>query len=509
MLSDCKAEKAVSVTLLDPPSIKQQPAALTLCPGEKATFTVDAESSTPLTYQWYKNDIIIDGATNIQYSISNTLYADTGFYYCKVSNKCGDSLSLKVKLKLNKTLEFILKLTAQSKCEGDTVTFKVMLTGTEPLTYRWKFNNIEINGATNDSLTLYSLSKQENEGIYSCDISNICSKLNTEAFLTVNTPPLLSTIALNQSKCVGESIEYSLSPNGTEPFGFQWKKDNIDIPGASDSRFSIINIQLPDTGQYSCVVQNLCGTTLAEVANLTINPLPYFSLGRDTVISTEDTLVLAGELQKTYLWNDNSTNSTLTITGPLTEPGTYIYSLTVTDNNGCSAADTIQVAVSFIENKFNISGKVTYNNKVETPMRDTKLILINEAGEKVDSVITNNDGSYLFEKVKKGFYTISATTTMKWGGSNPIDALLINRKFLGMYSFIDKLCEKAADVNNDKTANPIDALFINRRFINIIKKFPVSDWIFENIEFNVINSDIELNIKSICAGDVNRSYPSN
>nr|MBP7497059.1 hypothetical protein [Bacteroidales bacterium] len=35
LLSDCKAEKAVSVTLLDPPSIKQQPAALTLCPGEK------------------------------------------------------------------------------------------------------------------------------------------------------------------------------------------------------------------------------------------------------------------------------------------------------------------------------------------------------------------------------------------------------------------------------------------------------------------------------------------
>src|SRR5215510_8724285 len=57
----------VSVTPAEPPKITKQPDDVTISSGEKATLTVEASGSPPLSYQWYEwsHDILhaIDGAT--------------------------------------------------------------------------------------------------------------------------------------------------------------------------------------------------------------------------------------------------------------------------------------------------------------------------------------------------------------------------------------------------------------------------------------------------------------
>ncbi len=84
-----------------------------------------------------------------------------------------------------------------------------------------------------------------------------------------------------------------------------------------------------------------------------VNPTPLVNLGQDTNICSGQSIVLNGGANGLFLWSDFSTNSTLTV-----DSG-GVYSLTVTDTNGCFSTDSIQIGVipnpvsSFIYNSSN------------------------------------------------------------------------------------------------------------------------------------------------------------
>jgi hypothetical protein len=69
------------------PGIATQPQSQTVMDdGQNVTFSVTATGTAPLSYQWYKDDSLIPGATSPSYSISNVQAADSGTYTVTVSN---------------------------------------------------------------------------------------------------------------------------------------------------------------------------------------------------------------------------------------------------------------------------------------------------------------------------------------------------------------------------------------------------------------------------------------
>jgi uncharacterized protein (TIGR02145 family) len=68
------------------PSITTQPISQTVTAGQSVTFSVTAAGTGSLSYQWYKNDAAISGATSWVYSLSNVQAADSGTYTVTVSN---------------------------------------------------------------------------------------------------------------------------------------------------------------------------------------------------------------------------------------------------------------------------------------------------------------------------------------------------------------------------------------------------------------------------------------
>ena len=70
-----------------------------------------------------------------------------------------------------------------------------------------------------------------------------------------------------------------------------------------------------------------------------------------------------------------------------------------------------------------------------------------------------------------------------------------------------RLAPNVADVNYDSKINPSDALTINWRYVGLIKKFSIPDWLFESHTVIVNDVSVLQDIKTICAGDVNASYP--
>src|SRR6266849_6022511 len=76
------------------PSITTKPVDQTVMQGQPATFTVAASGSTPLSYQWQRNQVNISGANASSYIIASTTLSDNGAKFrCVVSNAFGNATS--------------------------------------------------------------------------------------------------------------------------------------------------------------------------------------------------------------------------------------------------------------------------------------------------------------------------------------------------------------------------------------------------------------------------------
>jgi hypothetical protein len=84
------------------PSITQQPSNQTVTAGQRATFSVTASGTAPLTYQWQKGMAAIAGAASASYTTPAMAASDNGTQYrVVVSNSAGDATSNTATLTVN------------------------------------------------------------------------------------------------------------------------------------------------------------------------------------------------------------------------------------------------------------------------------------------------------------------------------------------------------------------------------------------------------------------------
>ena len=73
--------------------------------GDEVTIEINA-SGSDLQYQWFKNNVLIAGATSSTYSISSVSNSDLGSYHVVVSNNCGSFTSPSVSLTVQANFMF-------------------------------------------------------------------------------------------------------------------------------------------------------------------------------------------------------------------------------------------------------------------------------------------------------------------------------------------------------------------------------------------------------------------
>jgi pectate lyase len=179
----------LTVTTPSAPVIVSQPQGLTVFPGQSASFSVDADGSAPLTYQWYYNtNTLLTNATSSTLTLTNIQPAADGTYSVIVGNFVSSTNSDFAELSVDTNPvapAFTLEPVSVSVLNGGTAVFNATAIGTAPIVYQWNKNNTPVSGATNPTLTLANVQSTD-AGSYTLSASNnVGGALSSPAILTV------------------------------------------------------------------------------------------------------------------------------------------------------------------------------------------------------------------------------------------------------------------------------------------------------------------------------------
>ena len=195
----------------------------------------------------------------------------------------------------------------QTQC-GGSVSLNA---GNPGSTYLWS------NSATTQSISVSS------SGTYSVVVTNAGGCTGTgSVVVTINTPPTVN-LGPDISQCGG-----TVNLNAGNAVSYAWSNS------ATTSSISVSS-----SGTYSVVVTDGNGCTGSDVVNVTINTPPTVNLGAD-VTQCGGTVLLDAGTGSGYAWSNSATTQTTTVSSSGT------YSVIVTDGNGCTGSDAVNVTIN-------------------------------------------------------------------------------------------------------------------------------------------------------------------
>lgn len=198
MLAACGGSDDVPAPPAVAPTIVTQPAAVVATEGDAATFSVTANGTAPLAYQWKRGGASIAGATARSYTIAATALADNGASFSvTVSNSAGSVTSSAAALTVNARLQPVTINAAPqsvSVAELQSVTLSVTATGTAPFTYQWQRSAdgttwTDIAGATGATYTTPPLIRTDSGVRFRVIVDNAVNQPVTSSAAQITVAP--------------------------------------------------------------------------------------------------------------------------------------------------------------------------------------------------------------------------------------------------------------------------------------------------------------------------------
>ncbi|NLA24712.1 MAG: T9SS type A sorting domain-containing protein, partial [Bacteroidales bacterium] len=286
------------ITGMTSPIITSHPIDNIVCAGNDAEFACKASGTEPLSYRWLFNDATLVFANAVgeetnTVQLNNAYLGQAGLYSCFVYNQCGSTTSDEAELTIN-SLPFInLQADDIVVCEGEEINIAVPIIGTEPITYQWIYLETDEEISTDSTFIIQNITKEQ-EGNYYLILENICGAVSSDTFnITVNTYPNILSVPEDILTCEGESIDFGIEYEGTEPFEFLWYRNNSAISTETNAEINIASAHSGHTGAYFCKISNICGELDSETFNVLVGTHPsiQWSSG-DKYLCENDTLLL-------------------------------------------------------------------------------------------------------------------------------------------------------------------------------------------------------------------------
>lgn len=143
---------------------------------EGATYKMQANAfagSGTKTYQWYRNDVVIGGATSSTYTYTGTAGHSGSKFNCKVTNSVGSVMSKTTTVTITGVAPTIsVQPASATKANGATNAFSVTAAGTSPLVYQWKKGAANVGTNSNAYTTPALAFPADNGSTYTVTVTN-------------------------------------------------------------------------------------------------------------------------------------------------------------------------------------------------------------------------------------------------------------------------------------------------------------------------------------------------
>ena len=392
-----------------------------------------------------------------------------------------------------------LQASASAICpNGGTTTLSTIF---DPnYTYQWFLNGQPLSSSQTSTLTTGQ------SGLYQVLVTTSlgCSQLSSvETIVNHPLPNPVITVIGSATTC-DQPVTLNVNATQGNSLEFWWHLNGAPLSNSPGTQW--IATQSGDYSVYAMDLNTQC-IAWSSAVTVTIHSLPTatVSYNGSTTFCLGDSLALVANSGSgfVYQWTRNgqilagSTNQNYTA---------YMggdYAVTVTNAQGCSS--TTSTIFLSTQNCNQVTGRLSYNNALNTALRNTKVYFQDSIGLPLDSTITNLAGDFSFSGFINGTYKIKSAPSLTWGGVNATDALGVVRHYTN-YVLLQGFRLKAADVNGSNNVNNTDALLITRRYSNLVPQFNVGPWLSENPTVHANGYPIVSNIQALCYGDVNGSY---
>ena len=364
------------------------------CPG--SFVTIQASTGVGFTYRWYKNNILINGVTASSYSASSS-----GDYYCIITNSSSctaNTRTITVNANLSSSTPVISNSGSTTFCQGGSVTLTSSASGNQ-----WYLNGTAITGAASNTFDVIQ------SGTYTVNSTQNCfTGTSNSIAVTVNAlPSSVITAAGSTTFCSGSNVV--LNANTGSGLTYQWKKDGVDISGATTSIYTA-----SITGSYTVVVTNgsSCSTT-SSTSLVTVNTNPAIP-----DINWNGNQFSTTVIGVSYQWFLNSVAITGATSSTYTPNSIGNYQIQVSLNGCTNISNSYNLVVTGIDPNNIPSDYIAQiipnpaSNKVvvkfsETPASTLQIQIVNNVGAVLKTEKTKNNTTQIdISKLPSGTYFI-------------------------------------------------------------------------------------------------------
>jgi uncharacterized delta-60 repeat protein len=181
----------VANLVIHDPVIVSKGSIVTTNAGVSVEFKITAQGTTPLSYRWFKDGLMLQeggnafGVGDPTLTVTNVTAKDSGLYAVAVSNSVSIVTNLAAYLDVIDPV-IVNQPLDQELFPGQSADFQIISAGSAPLAYQWRKNGINLEGETKGTLTITNLQCQDGGGFDVVISNSIGVVTSTVAYLTID-----------------------------------------------------------------------------------------------------------------------------------------------------------------------------------------------------------------------------------------------------------------------------------------------------------------------------------
>lgn len=251
------------------PVLLINPFNLKFCEGNR--MSLYAKYKNAKSIEWYK-DNFNTGLVSDSFVAPIAALSDSGKYKFNIIgyNQCPNLFSTDIKVEIAPKPSITSLLPNQLICEDSEL--KLSFNTKNIKYYQWIKNGVDVQTFT-DSILYFKFTSILDTGLYQLRANSdpVCTAVKSSPFrINISEKPKIVVQPIGDTLCAG--VNYTLTTQNIQGLTYQWKRNGVNIPGATNTSYTINGVGPGNVGNYNLFVTGKapCPAVMSDTAKVAV-----------------------------------------------------------------------------------------------------------------------------------------------------------------------------------------------------------------------------------------------